>query len=399
MAIMIENTYGRSRYHMKLLRKLDEWVKQNLITEEQKGKISSYEEKRKEADNRIQYGFMALGGFIISIGLISLIAYNWDALGSYVKLIGGLVVVLAFAGAYIKAENKGHTGFSELFLVLFYFCCLGYIGLVAQVYHLSDLPHRGFMFWGVICLPLLFISKRAFLPFFWFVNFFSVISFEASHHKAFVEFIEKLADGVAPPLVIMAGLMLQFIIWRAGRLLFAKLEPAQAAFSFYMVVGMVATVWTLDILSAVDFYSKLGIYGNEGVNYMFLFFALAVIIGAWFMIPKNEKVFFRSALVLFYAFFLINLFFDLNGYCYAVFNLAVMAFVAIYSALNERRWMFNLFMTFIVIRIIIIYVTAFDGLLQTGIWLIVSGIVTVAAITLWYRYKPRLEKKFKEFLQ
>ncbi len=386
---------------MKLIKKLDEWVINNLISSDQKDKIINYETNKKEADSKILFGFMIMGGFAIAIGLISLIAYNWIELGKYTKLLGGLVVLIGLMAGYLRFKSSGSNGIAETFLMLFYLGCLGYIGLVGQVYNLYSMPHHGFLFWGIITAPLLFLTARSFIPFIWFINFFACSFMELVSCKMFLELMETLTNSVIPPLIILMSLLFQFLIYRGGKLLFKNYSHINKAFSIYMVISMMCTVWNIDIIGAIGLDGYLYNYNTESsFNYWFYGMALVMIVGAWLLVPRDNSIFAKSLLIAVYSFFAINMFFyPLNGFWFAIFDIVIMSMIAIYAALNDRGAMFKSFMALIAIRIVIIYITAFDGLLETGLWLIGTGVVITGGIIVWNKYKIHLEKVLKEYLQ
>ena len=90
---------------MKKLKKyLSQWVDKGLITSEQEQKILEYEET-KDKDNKskwVLYGFLILGVTVVGIGIISLIAANWDKIPGIVKLMNMLIILCGVAFVILK---------------------------------------------------------------------------------------------------------------------------------------------------------------------------------------------------------------------------------------------------------------------------------------------------------
>ena len=70
---------------MNIEKKLDVWTKEKLITGAQKKAVLEYEERLKSRS--LLYTLLFLGGFCFGLGIISLIAYNWQDISPAAKLV------------------------------------------------------------------------------------------------------------------------------------------------------------------------------------------------------------------------------------------------------------------------------------------------------------------------
>ena len=81
---------------MSIQNKAKKWLKEGLITEEQKTAILQHEKSSKPHLSYSLYGFLIVAVVSASLGLIALIAANWRIIPSFVKLtvyflsLGGL---------------------------------------------------------------------------------------------------------------------------------------------------------------------------------------------------------------------------------------------------------------------------------------------------------------------
>ena len=70
----------------KILNKLKIWMDAGLITESQMNSILKFEDDQ-QPKNRAVYSIITLGAIVICLGIISMIASNWEKLGDIFKLI------------------------------------------------------------------------------------------------------------------------------------------------------------------------------------------------------------------------------------------------------------------------------------------------------------------------
>ena len=147
-------------------KQLDKLVKAEIISDEQQKQILAY-------DDGVGGGFVMralnlLGIFTIGIGVISLVASNWEYLGDNLKLIMMFVLLSGAAGMAVSNKLKGQDNKAEKWLVALFLLVGAAIGLVIQVYHLSgNIYHLPFAFWWAATLPLLFAAKKKYVAWFW----------------------------------------------------------------------------------------------------------------------------------------------------------------------------------------------------------------------------------------
>lgn len=131
---------------MRLEQKLKRWVGAGLIDSEQSDAILNFEETRKTP--YLYYSFIILGVIVIGIGIIAIIAANWEEIHDFVKLGVGLSILAFTAGlAFWKRENPNLL---TAFIVLESILILGMIGLVSQVYHLEGKYYEAAILWCIL---------------------------------------------------------------------------------------------------------------------------------------------------------------------------------------------------------------------------------------------------------
>ncbi|MCB0762504.1 MAG: DUF2157 domain-containing protein [Flavobacteriales bacterium] len=145
-----------------LLKNLEELVQDEVITSETADKITKwYADQHPPREARLLAIFGVIGAILIGLGLILIVAHNWDAFPRGVKTVWAFVpLILGLAGsAYTllkRPESVAMRESSGSFTIL----AVGVaISLVSQIYNIEgDLA--GFLLtWCLIALPLVYALK------------------------------------------------------------------------------------------------------------------------------------------------------------------------------------------------------------------------------------------------
>ena len=142
---------------MNIYSKLSDWQKRGLITAEQQQKITDYENNVRRP--MLYHALLFLSCFCIGIGVIAVIAANWEAIPAAVKLGVDFALLCTAAWGVWHSRRKGRNLAAEALLTAFALLVLGSIGLVGQIYHLPAHGLSALLFWSVLTFPLLFLSR------------------------------------------------------------------------------------------------------------------------------------------------------------------------------------------------------------------------------------------------
>src|SRR5262245_40739935 len=103
---------------MSLGRKIAEWQQAGVIDAETGERIGAHESRGTRPV--VLYAIAGLGAATIGIGVISVVAANWDGIGYPIKLAVDLVLALALAaGIFVTNERRADLG-REVLVVLYY---------------------------------------------------------------------------------------------------------------------------------------------------------------------------------------------------------------------------------------------------------------------------------------
>lgn len=137
---------------------LNLWRDQRVLSEDQATRILDlYETRAQVAErkrSRAVFALMGVSTFLVGLATLLLIAYNWEAMPRFLKLIiiFGVIIGTHTGGFYLRYQRQAPL-LSE---VVFFLACLFYgagIWLVAQVFHLSAHYPDGVWWWALGVLP------------------------------------------------------------------------------------------------------------------------------------------------------------------------------------------------------------------------------------------------------
>lgn len=146
-------------------RKLNAWVEAGLIDRATADRIHAYEEGHARPWGL--WALIGLGALTIGLGLVSLVAANWDAIPGGVRLALHLIIMAGFAGwlAWRGVAEEGSAGswFSDAMLFILAALGLTFLGHIGQVYQTSAPLWQPIGFALLIFTPLLLLFGRGIL--------------------------------------------------------------------------------------------------------------------------------------------------------------------------------------------------------------------------------------------
>ena len=148
----------------QLIKDLPELTQAGLITEQQAINITHYyQEKSKQSPNRLVMVFGILGALLVGLGIILIIAHNWDELSKPVKLIFALLPLLigqalCFYTLYKKNDNAVWREANAVFLL---FAIGASITIVSQIYNIEGSLAGFLLVWTLLSLPLVYLLRSS----------------------------------------------------------------------------------------------------------------------------------------------------------------------------------------------------------------------------------------------
>ena len=351
-------------------KKLNEWLEQGVINRQVFESIQQYESAKK-GRSWAYTGFLILGTAAIALGILSLIAANWEKIPGWVKLTNNFIVysiVLYYLSIFSRKKNEKRY---NLLLLFYYLMIPATIGLISQVFNTSGELFQGLLLWTLPSLYLVFSSRFRTLYYLWLVPFTVAILNMLDYYSE--DSIRHIAYLVIPPAFLFASALLARIQ--------SKNEISHA---FYFWSNLLFS------LNIVLFSLNSWRYSEEIsiLPYLSIFILLALFsLYLYFPLFGKQVMFALPALFIY-------LLLESGGIQSAVsrgiiFILFFISMAVLYSALNIQR-LFDLFLSIAGIRMLVLYFEAFGGLLQTGFGLIASGILIITLTMGFIKWKDRI---------
>src|SRR5688572_13623523 len=153
---------------MALERQLARWLSAGLITPEQAAGIRRYEAEQSRPT--LLYAVSTLAGVAIAIGIVSVIAANWDAIPGHVKIGLDLAIISALSYSFVWREQLGPRWLREAGLLVLYGAVLASIALLGQIYQLGGRTELALLTWSVITFPALLQGRSAGVGLVWLLG-------------------------------------------------------------------------------------------------------------------------------------------------------------------------------------------------------------------------------------
>lgn len=147
--------------HSKLKKELPELVKEGVISQDIASKIEHYYNLKQPTNpNRLFTVFGVLGSILVGLGIILILAHNWDDFPKTIKtcfafaplIIGQLLVGFSI----LKQKSKTWKEASGVFL---FFAVGASMAMVSQIYNIPGNFSRYMLTWILLCAPLIYLLK------------------------------------------------------------------------------------------------------------------------------------------------------------------------------------------------------------------------------------------------
>jgi len=165
---------------MSLIQDLTELVNAGIITGEKASEIADYYKKKDGASptaNKQLFIFGVLGALLIGIGLMFIIANQWDSLSRNVKTTCAflLLIVPQLLCLFALVKKADKIVWRESTALLLFFAVGANISLVSQIYHINGDASTFLLTWMLLTVPLVFImrSSAVSLAYFFGLTFYS----------------------------------------------------------------------------------------------------------------------------------------------------------------------------------------------------------------------------------
>ncbi|MEI6275545.1 MAG: DUF2157 domain-containing protein [Prolixibacteraceae bacterium] len=145
---------------MSIVKDLSELKSADIISEETAQKISEYyKNKRATSPNRQLLIFGIVGALLVGVGLMFIVANQWDELSRSLKtsIAFYLLVIPQLLAGYVLLQKEKKIVWRESAALLLFFAVGANISLVSQIYHINGDVSTFCLTWMLLTLPLVYI--------------------------------------------------------------------------------------------------------------------------------------------------------------------------------------------------------------------------------------------------
>lgn len=374
--------------------------------------------------------------FLIGLGIIALVAANWEQIPNNVKLGGAVSLMVVNAAAVIISMKFKKNTLTQVLCGVFAALIMAVIGLIGQIFQLRSDVSGACLLWALCAWPLFLITPR--LLWLWIpLLFVGTKSFAV--YNTFVGDVllnigwkYTLANGICS-LLVFYGLIFAYELW----MLYAKPsnKTIERPLKFYCgtLLLSAAPLSCSPMFTNIAFaqipWSTIALFSYGYILAAFLIYALnrkhrRVSFMPWFLLgfvvesvllkfnilqDNVESVLALTSLLLMWGYayyhkmprFRYLTLFALLIWFFATFrwdvfylipSLLICAALAVYAYLNNSRRLFDVAVLAAVIRLLYYYADA-SNLTYLGIYLIGSGLLLLATIFALVKYGKLLWEK------
>ncbi len=179
---MTPNPNLSTKFRAALRNELPIWIQKGIISQQTAEQLSNtyqLDNLRHESTRLLSAVIFTIGGVLLGGGVISLVAANWEAIPTPIKLA---LLFLALISFYAVGFRLWQThNWRRLGHALIFCGCLVFganIGLVAQIFHISSNWYGGFGAWALGCVVMAWAVRSWIIgvlalgtSFVWFIGF------------------------------------------------------------------------------------------------------------------------------------------------------------------------------------------------------------------------------------
>lgn len=367
---------------MALDQQLKRWTDAELVSAEQAERIRAFERQRQRPT--LLYAVAGLAALAVALGLVSIVASNWDLIPGRMKLaLDALIIILVGQGVvYVGTREPGWL--LEAAMVTYYGLVLASIALVGQVYQLGGDTWQALLAWSALTVPLMALGRSARLGFLWLVGlevtFFVGLAELAEGGQGWADHA-LAAVYWAPLLALVAG---------STRWL-DRVRPEYARV-------LRGAAWTQLVLMAsaasLAFYDALA--RGERTPWLCVGVSMLATLALCFRIePTPAGRAQRSLLAVTFAGSHLPLFMPHGKWPIgaALSFIVVFAIVAVVAHRRGRSALLHLATAALGLRLLVVYFEVFGTLLDTGVGLVLGGVLTLLVTVVWARKRREFDRE------
>lgn len=391
--------FGAKRHYQYLL-------KQNLISEGQHEAILSHLANKNQ--NTLRRGLTGAAILAIIIGVLSIVAANWHALADSFKLIVHFALNGALGYGVYRFSKTDKSFTQDMVLLALFGFTLTLIALIGQTFQIKGNLANALILWMLISSPMIFFfgrTKLTYIP--WMVALVTTII------AAMFEYLDRFDDYwflfytylnivFIPLCLIVDG---RYPLFRKLKPEFAELFVKTGIVSMVVIASIAANFWYLDFAREFEKLADSARKVNYEQAYAFLWCIFLAAIGCLCLYLWRHKADLKDDTVKYaFVFLFVTTIFNSLPFLFLTDEanlIAICAFLGYWVFIGwigqklQSSAIVTLAISVLAIRIFVVYLEAFGGLMFTGFGLISGGLVMLVLIAIAKKLDRNLRGQIK----
>ena len=149
---------------MSILKDIPDLIKAGIISQETADKINDYyTNKNRNSPNRLFIVFGIFGAILVGLGIILLVAHNWDDLSRTTKSFFAFLplVVGQILCGFVLIKKNDSVAWREIVTAFLFFSVGACISLITQIYNIPGDLTSFLLTWMLLCLPLVYLMRSS----------------------------------------------------------------------------------------------------------------------------------------------------------------------------------------------------------------------------------------------
>jgi uncharacterized membrane protein len=250
-----------------VLKELPELISKGVITIDVAERIKLHYLAAESKSNKLVLVFGILGALLTGLGIILIIAHNWDELSKTLKLFLAFLPLLTGQALCAYALLK-KPSWKEVSSVFVFFSVAASISIVSQVYNIHGDLAGFILIWMILSIPLMYIMKARMVSLLviWCITWYAVekISFHSSSGIPWNYWV--MISSVIPfsfMITKMSGKnFMYFHIWLLASSLLIGLASFSGRNSSYLYIGYTSLFSAYILLGSRSLFSSGKLINN-----------------------------------------------------------------------------------------------------------------------------------------
>ena len=271
---------GRENYTW-LEGELPSWVREGIVTEKNAKVLLGRYEGDNASHRSSSMAFSLLGFALVGLGIISILAYNWDELGHLERTLLSIVLLVgaqAFS-FWVKRYKPNDTSLLEGSGILWFLMMGASLAIIGQTYHLGGTLYDFLSAWLLLSFGIAWLlpsSSAAFLQ----IILWTIVCI--SNRNDFASVMDMNSHSFLSPWVLL-GIALCWLIYYVWQLKTAQKSNTTLLLSWGFALSLLL-IFGVEIAMQLH----LSFHVRSTLNYAVLFFAMYYMAGTLFL-SHGEK--------------------------------------------------------------------------------------------------------------